>query len=426
MTPLETGRVAWRQVALVVAAFALLSLQAVFSIQHNNGPDEPSHLEYVHILAWQHRLPRVDETHVIQHPPPYYLAMAVLWRALGVRQRPESLPRDMRAVAMLTPRAILGRRVLRCSSVVFGCVTLLLLAATLAAAGVPERHQGWLLAVIALNPMMQYISAVVGNEAASVCYSSWVGLVLVRAFRRGGLTVRGALWLGAMVGAGTWVKQTTLFAVPPLLVVVWTAGARTERPARLAACLGGLLVAGCGWPLYSKHLSGHFFPNYVAPANQDYMGYQTLHNPLKMLDLWLTIICTSLLPDWSNGFVNRYIPGLVTLLFWLLLAGLWLTGRRRPGARLRCLAGLALLSLTGGIMAQAILTDWRILVGGRYLLNGSVWVLVMLATAVNRRPLGGRVWKPETLVGAAVASLALADACWWYLVLLHYQGLMPQ
>ncbi len=420
------NRIAWPQVGPVVAVFALLTTLGIVAVQHNNGPDEPSHLEYIHILAWEHRLPRVDETHIVQHPPPYYLAMAVLWRALGVRQRPGSLPRDMTAIAQLSPQGVLGRRVLRGVSMLLGCATLLLLAATLAALGVPARHQGWLLAVIALNPMLQYVCAVVGNEALAICYSSLVCLVLVRRFRTGGLTVAGAARLGLLVGGGTWVKQTTLLAVPPLLVVVWAAGPRVERAARLGACLGAAVLAGCGWPLYSKYSSGSFFPNYVAPGNQEYMTYQFLHQAIRMIDLFLTIICTSLLPDWSSVFIPRLLPGFLTLLFWLLLPALVVTRRRRAGARLRWLAALALAALVGGIMAQAVFTDWRIIVGGRYLLNGAGWVLVVLATCAARRPLRGRGWPAATIVGAAVGFLVLADIGWWYLVWLHYQSLLPR
>jgi len=426
MTAAPTHRIAWPQVGTVMAAFALLSLQAIFAILPNNGPDEPSHLEYIHILAWQRRLPTVAETHVIQHPPSYYLAMAVIWRAMGVRQRPESLPRDPRSIALLTPAAARGRVVLRLCSLVTGCATLYVLALLLAELGVPVRHQGWLLAVIAMNPMLQYISAVVGNEALSVCYSSVICLALIRAHRRGGLTVAGAAKLGVLVGAGTWVKQTTLFAAPVLLLVVWAAGPRTTRRRRLGACCGAMLVAGCGWPLYSHHISGQFFPNYVAPWEQDYLGDKILHSPVRLLSAYLIVLCTSLLPDWSNRFVNHYLPGVVTLLFWLLLPALTVVCRRRPGARVRWLSALALASLTVGIMVQVVFTDWRIMVGGRYLLNGSAWALALLASAVHRRRLRSKPWRPATWVWASVAGLGLADACWWYLVLLHYQSLMPQ
>jgi len=418
------NRIAWPQVGPVVAVFALLTTLGIVAVQHNNGPDEPSHLEYIHILAWEHRLPRVDETHIVQHPPPYYLAMAVLWRALGVRQRPGSLPRDMTAIAQLSPQGVLGRRVLRGVSMLLGCATLLLLAATLAALGVPARHQGWLLAVIALNPMLQYVCAVVGNEALAICYSSLVCLVLVRRFRTGGLTVAGAARLGLLVGGGTWVKQTTLLAVPPLLVVVWAAGPRVERAARLGACLGAAVLAGCGWPLYSKYSSGSFFPNYVAPGNQEYMTYQFLHQAIRMIDLFLTIICTSLLPDWSSVFIPRLLPGFLTLLFWLLLPALVVTAAS-PGRGAAAVAGrlgagaLVAASWPGG------LHRWRSS-SRAYLLNGAGWVLVVLATCAARRPLRGRGWPAATIVGAAVGFLVLADIGWWYLVWLHYQSLLPR
>ena len=424
MTQSERNSVAWRQVLPVIAAFAILSTYAQFATRLEQGPDEPSHLEYIHILAWEHRLPTVAETHIVQHPPGYYAMMAVLWRLVGVEQRPLSLPRNYDSPDFMTPRGVVGRRVLRGASMLVGCATLWILALTIAALGVPPRHQGWILISIAANPMLQYIAAVVGNEILSVCYSSLICLCLVRWYRTGGLTVRGAAGLGVLVGLGLWIKVTTVFCVPALLVALWSAGPKAERLPRLLASLAALAVLGCGWPLYCHHISGDWFPNYVAPGNQSRQIFIMLHSGRGIVDIVLTILATSMVPDWSTPFVEPHIPGWVTLFFWLALAALPLVLWRRPGARLRWLAALSLAALMGSILAQTIITDWRIWIGGRYLLNGVGWIALMFAASVPRRRVpavaGGRGTPLDVFLGTTAGFLLLGDVVWWYLVQLHY------
>lgn len=61
----------------VILAFALLGALVSYVVLLDYGPDEPFHLKYVDVLATEHRLPTKDETHIVQHAPPYYIVLAM-------------------------------------------------------------------------------------------------------------------------------------------------------------------------------------------------------------------------------------------------------------------------------------------------------------------------------------------------------------
>src|SRR5687768_8561457 len=110
----------------LLAGFLLLGLLVgQFIVPLDFGPDEPMHMEYIHVLAYEHRLPIPQETHIVQHPPVYYVLMAIPWRLLHAGQRPLSIQPGPQAMRSTSRVAQVARRVLRALQTALACVSLL-------------------------------------------------------------------------------------------------------------------------------------------------------------------------------------------------------------------------------------------------------------------------------------------------------------
>ncbi len=419
-------RAARRAMAAIVVGFCAVGLLVQFIVRLDWGPDEPSHFEYVYFLAREHRLPTRQETHCIQHPPAYYVLAAGLWRLSGATQRPESIPRGVTALGQMTPEAKLARRLIRGLSTEFGAVTLLLLIRLLHLLELPWRWRPYVLLLAAGSPMLQYVSGVGNNELLGIAYSSLVCVVLLSRLKAGGLTVGGAAGLGALIGCATWIKQTTLFAAPLALYVMWVAGPREARWRRALVWVGAALAAGLWWPLHNHLAHGDWFPCFTVPQDQG-TAWLALIRPLSLAG-WLRMIAeTCVLPDWCWAFLRREVCDAVAvalggLYLWALLAG------RRGGDpwrwRVRVLSALAFLALLAGVVHYCLFTDWRAQVGGRYLLNALAWMTALLAAAEPFHRPAPEQHEGLTLAAAVTVGLVLLfDAAWWYLAWLFYQSL---
>lgn len=417
------GHYRW-PVALCVLAFAAVGIGAGFIIRLDYGPDEPQHLHYAHVMATEGRLPLGTDTHQANHPPLPYLPMALVWRLLGVRQAPMSLPLGPLALARMTPEAVTARRALRVVSTLTSCLTLLLLAWLAAVAGAPPAWRPYLVFIIAAMPMFQYCSSVVNNDPASVLWSTVLCLMLVLRVRHGTSDLRQAAWFGLAVGFGMWIKQTTLFVAPLALWAVWATSPAERRRRHVTAFLLAAVVAGIGWPLRNRLVEGAWFPFFVRPYDQPSPA-EVLANP-KVLALWgYTILMTFVLPDWATGFINPVVARAITFGGLALLTGVWVyrwrDRRDHPAWLLRNLAVAAFACLFAGVLQFTAMTDWRASISGRYLLNISPWLVTFLAAS-----LPGRSERPRPVVRieliTGVILLLLVDLMWWTLVAAFYAG----
>ncbi len=416
--------------AAIVLAFAALCTWIQYTIRIDFGPDEPYHLEYIHTIAFEQRLPEPAETHAVQHPPLYYGLMAVLWRAAGADQRPLSVTPGPDALPQLDDESVRARHVLRFASTLFGCLTLLLIARLLIVIGTPAAWRPWILLAAAAGPMLQYVSSVVNNEGWSILYSTAVCLAIVKIVKSNTITMRQAAAFGLLIGLATWVKQTALFAAPIALWVVWATGLRDDRIRRTGVFAFAALSIGVWWPVHNRLVSGAWFPSYTRPPEQpDSPFAYVLQHPREIIEWMRTILETSFLPNFSWAFIPRHVSTLVVVIGVVLIAVLYFASRttveQSEDRRLCALAAAAVALIFGGIFQYTLFIDWRAQVGGRYLLNAISWVAVLAGLALPRlarSAAGGRTSLP-IYIPAAVALFVLFDLRWWYLVGTYYADL---
>ncbi len=410
---------------LVILFMLLTGLLVNFSVRPDYGPDEPDHVAYVHVLATEGRLPTPAESIMVQHPPPFYALLAPVWRLAGVQQSPLALTPGPDALAQMTPEAVRGRHLLRVFSTILACLTLLVLARLIAVAGAPPGWQMYLLLMVAGWPMFEYMSGVVNNENLAILYSAVAALVLVSRVRVGTCTLRQAALLGILIGVGVWVKQTTLFVVPVAVWTVWAIGEPKQRLPRLGAFALAGLLAGCGWPLRNHAITGQWFPHYAAVQHQAEVTAGVLANPLTLLSWTKLMLQTGFLPDWADLLLPPVLAVIVSVSLAVALIACFVVGLRDhsdPVARrLRGMSMAALLTLVAALLQYAAFSDWRVQIGGRYLLNGIPWVLTLLSASFGLlRHSGKPSVRPSLLAWLAPVLLILFDLNWWYSVFLYY------
>jgi hypothetical protein len=428
----------WRPVWPVLVLFGCLSLAVSWIVLLDYGPDEPYHVAYIHSLAYENRLPQRAQNHLVQHPPLFYGAMAVAWRLVGNDQPPLSITPGPQASKQMTPQSRTVRHVTRMLQTVLALLSLVLMARLLETLGVEKRYRRALIAFVAAWPMFGYISGVVNNENAAILWSSCLCLLIVRRVIDGTCTTRQAIILGALVGIGMLIKQTTLFVVPVALWAVWATGEGKQRLQRIVGFVGALVLAGMWWPLHNLLAVGDPFPSFTTPADQN--GPAILAQPQVVLNYTRIIIETSFLPDWSWMFFPRELSTVAVALLGAVIIFLLITARGylTPTHRqLQIMSIVAMLCLLLGILQYVVFKDRAAQVGGRYLLNGLPWLLTFLAISL---PLRTAVKDEETSVeaastakamppilmagAAAVVLLCLISAGWWFVVWTHYQAVM--
>lgn len=164
--------------ALVIYIGLSAWCQSVIPLDY--GPDEPYHMQYIHILSEYGRLPRPAETYQAHHPPTYYLLALPLYKLSGCHIAPLG-PRPADAVEKhFAPPEIAARRLLRLLSTLLGAMTLSVIYATLMVAGIRRLWRLPLLLVAGGLPMFIYITSLVNNEALTYLWSATVALWLIQ------------------------------------------------------------------------------------------------------------------------------------------------------------------------------------------------------------------------------------------------------
>lgn len=458
-----------RSVLWLLAGFLLLgTVVGQFIVPLDYGPDEPMHLEYIHVLAYEGRLPTRQETHIVQHPPLYYGLMAIPWRLLGAGQRPLSVAPGPHAMRSTPASARVARRVLRVIQTLLMCSALWMMAQILLLLKIPTRVALLWLGIAAVWPMMGYVAGVVNNENAAIAWSALLCLLTVKMVLARQISLRTALLLGLLCGAGMLVKQTTLFSFPVMLWAVWStsdAGARWRNCAVFVAAFFSIAI---WWPLHNYFVVGQFFPSYTTPADQFELPLSE-----KLIETPGTlrlIFETSFWPDWAARLLPRTfalaaVLSLGAAMLWLLVMSF--TCRKGSIVKgssitqeeteqtvpvptlsqltlpLRALQGLSIVAfalLLLGILQYVFLKDYMGQIGGRYLLNGMPWLVALCGASFSLRE-AHQTPDPETGNGNDTRAWSLEDpvtkvslilllfyaalaAIWWFMAWSYYDALI--
>lgn len=428
--PAVTPRVSRWPLLACLGVFLVGGVAASFIVRLDYGPDEHDHLAYVHRLAHGEGPYPADAntgTLVRLHPPLYYAILAVVWRAVGVEQSPKAVPPGPLATAFMTPRAVLGRRLARLTTVLLSLLTLLVMIKLLADLGVPPAWRPALLLLVAAHPQFQFVSGIVNCENISILWSALVAWQIVRLLRSGTCTTRQAVWLGLLVGGGMWAKRTLLYVCPLAVWAILAAAPREVRWRRLAEMVLAAVAIGLWWPLRSKLQTGDWFPGFLRNERRQMPPLKLLAtDPMTLLRWPSLLLATSLFPDWSWVFIPPLVSQLITHA--ALLALLWVFFRRlgdrsdRVAWHLRLMSAAALALLLLGVLQFCYMVDWRGCFHGRYLLSALPWLLVFLGAALPPDRPDQPTPGPPFAVGLGLALLLLLDLGWWVLANDHFLG----
>ena len=423
----------------ILLAFFCVATLVQFIVLPDFGPDEPWHVDYAYTLASEKRLPtpqqdpvtpKNSENHLVQHPPLYYAALGVIWKLTGATQKPLDMERGIVSYDKFEPNALLARRLMRLTSALLGCLTLWLIARTVALLKIPERWQILLVAGAASWPMLQYVSGVVNNENLAYAFSALFCFVLMQRWQADSCTPRQAFFIGLLCGAGILVKQSTLFALPLALWILWTV-AKEAHVQKMALFFGGALLTGMWWPLHNILAVGEPFPTFTPSPTQPSL-IEIFVKWKITIGFWLRILLeSSFLPDWSLYFVPQKFETAIVLSIVAFFVALLIYGLQAPKTsrwrQLRALGFSGMVFMLIGVLQYCAFKDQRAHIGGRYLLNALPWAIVFLAASLplmsrqnaDDEPL--KIPPPSSFALIPVGFLLLIDCAWWFIVWTHYQ-----
>ncbi|MCE5241252.1 hypothetical protein LLH23_22535 [bacterium] len=429
-TPGGCLREHWPLLAVLVPALALYLYLGQACVTPDYGPDEPYHMEYLYIVAKEHRVPTLDDIHLAQHGPLYYLLLAPAYLALDPHVRPLSLPVGPTRAALLSSQYLRAQRVLRATSALMAGVTLVLVYLSLRCFVSQRPRVVFLaLALLAFIPQFALTAAVVNNENLAYIFSAWAFLLLAPILTgQRPVTWQRCLWLGAVIGVGGVVKMTVWYVLPLVLWAVYVRAQGAWRY-RAPAVLLAAFAAGGAWLLVHNTLTYGVFliqSNTPRELEQDLRNLLLL-DPLRAVRelapvVWLVPV-TAIVPEWtwqSVGFMQKiwvgWLIGGLAVLFATVMTVTRLRVARLPdeqrpawqvGPLCLGLAATAPLLLWAIIARQALLWDIALIVGGRYALNAAPWLCLLLVGLGERVTwLAGRRWVRDVLFWLLLVLLA--------------------
>lgn len=248
MSTATTARLRVFLAALVAVYCAKQVLTAVL-FPPFTGHDEVAHYEYVRIVAREGRLPTLSTDTLPGRFFPQYKNYALQWRQLGQWTTPLYtavhpplyyllMTPVYNATQNLTP---VGKQyVLRFAAIPFGLLTVLL-AYRLARTVFPgdEFLAVTVPVVVAFQPQVSYVAAMVNNDIVAVALFTWL-LYLLVLLVRDGLSWRRSALVGCALGLGLLAKTTTMTALPLVLAAFWMA----RRDATWKQTVSALALAG--------------------------------------------------------------------------------------------------------------------------------------------------------------------------------------
>ncbi len=370
--------------AAVLVPFAAFALAYSRLTPLGMGPDEPSHLGYIHGIVAHVALPSAT-TPEKQQPPLYYLVGAVVYALTGDDQ------------------------LVRLTSVVFGLAALSVIW-LVARRLFPAWHWRAALAVglVAALPEFQYLSGVVTDDSLAWLVGSLVVLLIVVSIQTDRVGRGLLVGAGAVIGVALLSKETVWLPAAVLgLLLAWRC-LREGRPAQLA-WLTVLPLLISGW-WFARNLAA--FHSLVPPLAP--LGPQPQHlDSIAQVRAWVSLNLLSTVGLYGVGIgsiplriLGRFplpsvLVGAAAVLLALAVAG-WAAGRWPAWDRQnRLIAGLlslfAALVLLQSVVNSILLNDQP---QGRYLL-----VVAAIPTVAVTRSLSGRGRRLTIATGLLLAAL---------------------
>ncbi len=358
--------------AVLLIAFAALTLLHGWATPLFEAPDEVWHYAYVRWLAEGNGLPSMTDNasganQQVAQPPLYYAVAALLKRPFADDdlqtlfwhnpnfgyQAPGTTP-DNKNMLIHTPQerfpgngAVLAVRMTRLTSLLFSLLTVIS-AWGLGREAFSDRRAALLTAaLVAFHPQFVFISSVVSNDSAAAALSTATLWAAARFLRRG-VTLRRAAVAGLLAGLATLTKTSALLLLPLAgLCLLWqswrqsqeltTAGtsrSRCYQDAFHAALAFGLaaLLAGAWW--YARNLylygdplgiSNHINTLWGRPAPVSLPALMP-EFPLLLRSFWGAY-------GWGHIWWPDWIYALLTLTaLGALASGLWRMARQARAA----------------------------------------------------------------------------------------------
>jgi hypothetical protein len=355
--------------ALVILGHWLLSLGFNYITPVLEGPDEPNHFLFIRHLQIYHQLPvQSDQLKDVRahHAPGYFVLGAMLlawwppgdaadWASLGFDENPRYQfrlddPEPVNKSVFLHARPDeqwpyrglpLAVHVARLLSLAFSTLAVVL-TYWIAVSMWPGNQPFAVLAagLVAFNPMVGFMSAIVQNDTATLASGAAVILLLSRALRRQPTFVDWR-WVGFALGAGILLKSGMLAMVPVVgaaaLYAAWRASptwagrARALLVSAVAVALPVAVLDGW-WFVHNQLLYGDWTANASIVVLSK--GF-TPEDGLSFLPKALYYLATGLLGRFGNGGTIDFslaaytVAGVLALIALAGLVRLW-RSRRQP------------------------------------------------------------------------------------------------
>ena len=364
-----------RSLFLLLAASLALSVGFAVATPFGAAPDESAHLEYVRVLAEEHRLPRLDLTrprdsaagdisYEAHQPPLYYLA-ATPFYTIG------------EAVAGL-PGA---RWAARFWSMLLGLLGVALIWKLARVVAPNDPALAWAAAgFAALLPMRLSIVSSVSNDALAEVTATACLLAMVLPLGRSA-TVRDGVTLGVLLGVAMLSKSSAITLLPAALIALAFWMRAEAQPAQTRAFLVqfglvfGLALLICGPWLFRNHVL------YGDPLGRQAFTWYFQDTPrwedFKARLSFMQYMGTLVLPVTFDSFWGAF--GHLSPKEWFLFMGALKPGYPPPSWLYPILGGVSLVSLAGlarVCLAARPLPQRALQVG---MLFGLYWLLVVAA-----------------------------------------------
>ena len=369
------GRLAWLRghrlaLAIVIVGHWLLALGFNFITPVLEGPDEPNHFLFIRYLQIYHQLPvQGDELKAVRahHPPAYFVLGALLtawsppstaadFASLGFQENPRYLfrlddPEPVNKSVFLHARPDeqwpyqglpLTVHVARLLSLAFSTLAVVLTYWAAVIMWPANRPLAVLAAgLVAFNPMVAFMAAIVQNDTATLASGAAVVLVLSRNLRRSP-SFRDWLLVGTVLGVGILFKSGLLAMAPVVgaagLYAAWRASPvwRGRARALLVSAVGVALPVAVfdGWWFLRNQI---LYGDWTANASIVVLSHGfTPQAGRSFLPLALYYLATGLLGRFGNGGTIDFpkaayaAAGIVALLALAGLPRLWLRRRAQP------------------------------------------------------------------------------------------------